>query len=186
MQTLLVSLVAVAVAEIGDKTQLLSLVLAARYRRPWPICSGVLVATFANHLAAGEAGALVTSWLSPSVLRWSMGLSFLSVAIWALFPDKLDSDEANRASRNGVFATTLIAFFLAEIGDRTQIVTAILGASYQPLWQVVAGTTAGMLIANVPVIFVGARFAQRLPMRTMRVVAAVLFAALGVFVSMRG
>jgi putative Ca2+/H+ antiporter (TMEM165/GDT1 family) len=186
VQTLLVSLVTVAVAEIGDKTQLLSLVLAARHRRPWPICTGVLVATFASHLAAGEVGVLVTRWLSPSVLHWLMGLSFLSVAVWALFPDKLESSEANRASRNGVFVATLIAFFLAEMGDRTQIATAILGATYQPLWQVVAGTTAGMLIANVPVIFLGARFAQRLPMRTMRIVAAALFAALGVFILVRG
>jgi putative Ca2+/H+ antiporter (TMEM165/GDT1 family) len=186
LQTLLVSLVTVAVAEIGDKTQLLSLVLAARYRRPWPICTGVLVATFANHLAAGEVGVLATRWLSPSVLQWLMGLSFLSVAIWALFPDKLDSTDANRASRNGVFVATLIAFFLAEMGDRTQIATAILGATCQPLWQVVTGTTAGMLIANVPVIFLGARFAQRLPMRTMRVLAAALFAALGVFILLRG
>ena len=186
MQTLFVSLVSVAVAEVGDKTQLLSLVLAARYRRPWPICTGVLVATFANHLAAGEVGVLMTTWLSPPVLRWLMGLSFLSVAIWALFPDKLEPNDANLASRNGVFIATLVAFFLAEMGDRTQIATAMLGATYQPLWQVVAGTTVGMLIANVPVIFLGARFAQRLPLRAMRVVAAALFAVLGAFVLVRG
>ena len=185
METFLVSLVTVAVAEIGDKTQLLSLILAARYRRPWPICIGVFAATLANHLAAGEAGVLVAHWLSPSVLRWLVGLSFLSVAIWALRPDKLNEHDADLASRNGVFVATLIAFFLAEMGDRTQIATAMLGATYQPLWQVVAGTTSGMMVANVPVIFLGARFAEHLPLRAMRAVAAILFAGLGAFILLR-
>jgi len=182
VETLLVSFVTVTVAEIGDKTQLLSLVLAARYRRPWPICIGVFAATLANHLAAGESGVLLTHWLSPPVLRWLVGLSFLLVAISALFPDKLDEAEADRASSYGVFVATLTAFFLAEMGDRTQIATAMLGAIYQPLWQVVAGTTSGMLVANVPVVFLGARFAQHLPLRVMRAVAAILFAALGAFI----
>jgi len=186
VESLLVSLVTIAIAEIGDKTQLLSLVLAARYRRPWPISIGVLAATLANHLAAGEAGVLLTHWLSPPVLRWLVGLSFMSVAIWALFPDKLDEAEANRASSYGVFVATLIAFFLAEMGDRTQIATAMLGATYQPLWQVVAGTTSGMLVANVPVVFLGARFAQHLPLRMMRVVAAIVFSVLGAVILLRG
>jgi putative Ca2+/H+ antiporter (TMEM165/GDT1 family) len=123
VQTLLISLVAVAFAEVGDKTQLLALVLAARYRKPWPICAGILVATLINHALAGEAGVLLAQWLSPEVLRWLLGLSFISVAIWALFPDKLGADEAQRASHSSVFVATAIGFFLAEMGDRTQVAT---------------------------------------------------------------
>jgi putative Ca2+/H+ antiporter (TMEM165/GDT1 family) len=186
MQALLVSLVAVAIAEIGDKTQLLALILAARYRKPWPICIGIFVATLLNHALAGEAGVLLTRWLSPETLRWIIGLSFLSVAVWALFPDRIDEKEAQHATHHGVFVAAAVGFFLAEMGDRTQIATAMLAAHYQPLWQVVAGTTLGMLAANVPVVFLGARFAHRLPLRATRLVACVLFAVLGVIVLLRG
>ncbi|GAC1653500.1 MAG: TMEM165/GDT1 family protein [Acidobacteriaceae bacterium] len=186
VEALLISLVAVAVAEIGDKTQLLSLILAARYRKPWPICAGIFLATLANHFLAGEAGILLTHCLSPEVMRWLIGLSFLSVAVWALFPDKADERDASCVTRYGVFIATVVGFFLAEMGDRTQIATAMLATRYQPLWQVVAGTTLGMLAANVPVVFCGARFAQRLPLRTTRLVAAVLFATLGIFILLRG
>jgi putative Ca2+/H+ antiporter (TMEM165/GDT1 family) len=186
VQALLISFVAVAFAEIGDKTQLLALVLAARYRRPWPICAGILVATLLNHALAGEAGVLLAQLMSPEVLRWLLGLSFLSVAVWALFPDKIDTAETQRASHYGVFVATAIGFFLAEMGDRTQVATAMLAAQYQPLWAVIAGTTLGMLAANVPVVFLGARFAHRLPMRVTRLVAAALFAAIGVFILLRG
>ena len=185
MQSLLVSALAVAVAEIGDKTQLLALVLAARYRRPWPICLGILVATLVNHALAGEAGVLLTQWLSPAALRWIVGLSFLSVAVWALFPDRIDDDQARSVTHHGVFVATAIGFFLAEMGDRTQIATAMLAAHYQPLWQVVAGTTLGMLAANVPVVFLGARFAHRLPLRATRIAPCLLFAVLGLVVLLR-
>jgi Ca2+/H+ antiporter, TMEM165/GDT1 family len=186
VQAFLISSIAVAVAEIGDKTQLLALVLAARYRKPWPICLGILLATLANHALAGEAGLLLTHWLSPGMLRWLIGLSFLGVAIWALFPDSSDEDAARQATHHGVFIASAIGFFLAEMGDRTQIATAVLAARYQPLWQVVAGTTLGMLAANVPVVFLGSRFAHRLPLRATRVVACLLFAALGCAVLLRG
>jgi putative Ca2+/H+ antiporter (TMEM165/GDT1 family) len=186
MQALLVSSAAVAIAEIGDKTQLLALVLAARYRKPCPICAGILVATLANHAAAGELGVLVAQWLSPSLLRWIIGASFLAVAVWALFPDRIDESEARETTHRGVFVATLIGFFLAEMGDRTQIATAVLAAQYPSLWQVVAGTTLGMLLANVPVVFLGARFAQRLTLRATRIAASLLFAVLGAIVLLRG
>jgi putative Ca2+/H+ antiporter (TMEM165/GDT1 family) len=184
LETFLISLGAVALAEVGDKTQLLSLVLAAKYRKPWPICLGVLVATLVNHAIAAEVGAWLSSWLTPDVQRWLIGGSFIAVAIWALFPDKADDGAAKR-NGHGVFVATLIAFFLAEMGDRTQIATAILAAQYHPLWEVVAGTTAGMLVANVPVVFLGARFASKLPLRAARICAALLFAALGLWIMLR-
>jgi len=185
VESFLISLAAVAFAEIGDKTQLLALVLAARYRRTLPICLGIFVATLFNHALAGEAGVLVANLISPAMLHWILGLSFISVAIWALFPDKLDKEEAQRASHYGVFMATTIGFFLAEMGDRTQVATAMLAAHYQPLWQVIAGTTVGMLAANVPVVIFGSRFAHRLPLRATRLVAAVLFAALGILILLR-
>jgi putative Ca2+/H+ antiporter (TMEM165/GDT1 family) len=186
VQALLLSLVAVAIAEVGDKTQLLALILAARYRKPWPICVGIFVATLANHALAGEAGVLLTQWLSPTVVRWLVGLSLVSIAIWALFPDKIDERETQHATHQGVFIATVVGFFLAEMGDRTQVATAMLAAHYQPLWQVVAGTTLGMLAANVPVVFLGARFAHRLPLRATRIVACLLFAVLGGLVLLSG
>ncbi len=182
MQTFLIATAAVAVAEIGDKTQLLSLILAAKYRRPWPICLGILLATLANHALAGAVGSMVAQWLSPQTLKWIVAVSFLAVAAWTLVPDKVDEEGAERGSGHGVLLATLIAFFLAEMGDKTQVATVVLAAQYQPLWEVVVGTTAGMLLANVPVVWLGARFAHRLPLRAARIAAAVLFAALAVWI----
>lgn len=185
MDALFVSTLAVAIAEIGDKTQLLALVLAARYRKPWPIIAGILVATLLNHALAGWLGALVSGWLSPDVLRWGVVLSFLAVAAWALVPDKLDEDEA-KAPRFGPFLATLVAFFIVEIGDKTQVATVVLAAQYEPLWQVVAGTTLGMAVANVPVVLLGAAFAAKLPLKAARYAAAALFAGLGLWVAVMG
>ena len=185
MEAFLVSLGAVALAEIGDKTQLLSLVLAAKFRKPWPICAGILVASLVSHAIAAELGAWLAHWMTPDVQRWLIGLSFLAVAAWALLPEKAEEVESTEARGHSVLVATVIAFFLAELGDRTQIATAVLGAQYQPLWQVIAGSTAGMLIANVPVVFLGARFAARLPLRTARIAATVLFAALGAWILLR-
>jgi putative Ca2+/H+ antiporter (TMEM165/GDT1 family) len=187
MDALLVSTLTVALAEIGDKTQLLALVLAARYRRPWPIVAGILAATLLNHAASAWVGAWLAGVLSPQVLRWGVVVSFLAVAAWALVPDKLDEQEAaSRTSVHGVFVATLVAFFLVEIGDKTQVATVVLAARYHPLWQVVAGTTVGMLLANVPVVLLGARFAHRLPLRAARWAAALLFAVLGAWVALFG
>ena len=185
MQAFLVSLGAVALAEIGDKTQLLSLVLAAKFRRPWPICAGILAASLLSHAIAAELGAWLALWMTPQVQRWLVGLSFLAVAAWALLPEKQEDAQPEPAHGRGVFAATLIAFFLAELGDRTQVATVVLGAHYRPLWQVVAGSTAGMLVANVPVVLLGARFAARLPLRAARLGAAILFALLGLWILLR-
>jgi putative Ca2+/H+ antiporter (TMEM165/GDT1 family) len=185
LEAFLVSLGAVALAEIGDKTQLLSLVLAAKFRKPWPICAGILIASLVSHAIAAELGAWLAHWMTPDVQRWLIGLSFLAVAAWALLPEKGEEVESTEARGHSVLVATVIAFFLAELGDRTQIATAVLGAHYQPLWQVIAGSTAGMLLANVPVVFLGARFAARLPLRTARIAAAVLFAALGAWILLR-
>lgn len=174
-----------AIAEIGDKTQLLALVLAARYRRPWPVAAGILFATLLNHAAAAWIGDWVTGWIDPAWLRWGVALSFLAVAAWALVPDKLD-DEHAPAPRFGPFLATLVAFFLVEIGDKTQVATVVLAAQYDPLWQVVAGTTLGMLLANVPVVWLGSRFAARLPLKAARLGAAALFAGLGLWVAVMG
>lgn len=185
LTALSVSTLAVAVAEIGDKTQLLALVLAARYRKPWPIVAGILFATVANHALAGWAGAWAATALPVEWTRWAVAASFALVAAWALVPDTLDEDEA-KAPRHGAFAATLLAFFLVEIGDKTQVATVVLAARYEPLWQVVAGTSAGMLLANVPVVLLGARFARRLPLRHARWAAAALFAALAAWVAVHG
>jgi putative Ca2+/H+ antiporter (TMEM165/GDT1 family) len=184
MESLVVSTFAVAVAEIGDKTQLLALLLAARFRKPGPIILGILVATLLNHALAGWFGAMLADWLTPEVLRWSVAVSFLAIALWTLKPDEID-DAQHLPARNAFLATT-IAFFFAEIGDKTQVATVLLAAKYVPLWQVVAGTTLGMLAANVPVVLLGSRFAQRLPLRAARIVAAVLFLALALWVGWRG
>ncbi|HEX7369029.1 MAG TPA: TMEM165/GDT1 family protein [Rhodanobacteraceae bacterium] len=185
MQAFLVSLGAVALAEIGDKTQLLSLVFAAKFRKPWPICAGILVASLLSHAIAAELGAWLAHWMTPEVQRWLIGLSFLAVAAWALLPEKSDDAEPSPKRGHGVFIATVIAFFIAELGDRTQIATVVLGAHYHPLWQVIAGSTAGMLVANVPVVFLGARFAARLPLRATRLAAAALFAIVGIWVLLR-
>ena len=185
MQAFLVSLGAVALAEIGDKTQLLSLVLAAKFRRPWPICAGILAAALLSQAIAAELGAWLAHWMTPELQHWLIGISFLAVATWALLPESTEDAELAPTRSRGVFIATVIAFFLAELGDRTQIATAVLGAHYQPLWQVIAGSTAGMFIANVPVVFLGARFAKRLPLRAARLASAAVFALLGLWILLR-
>jgi putative Ca2+/H+ antiporter (TMEM165/GDT1 family) len=179
MEPLLVSTGIVALAEIGDKTQLLSLVLAARFRKPVPIILGILAATLLNHAFAGAVGAWVTHLLGKDTLRWILGLSFLAMAAWIMVPDKLD-DEQQAASHHGVFITTFIAFFLAEMGDKTQVATVMLAARYADFASVVIGTTLGMMIANVPAVLVGEGMGKRVPLKLVHSVAAVLFAALGV------
>jgi putative Ca2+/H+ antiporter (TMEM165/GDT1 family) len=180
----LVSAGTVALAEIGDKTQLLALLLAARFRKPLPIILGILLATLLNHAFAGWVGAAAAQWLTPQVLRWIVVASFLAIAAWSLKPDHLDADLPLPA--HGAFLATLVAFFVAEMGDKTQVATVLLAARYSPLWQVVAGTTLGMLLANVPVVLLGSRFADRLPLRAARIAAAVLFLVLGLWVAWRG
>ena len=179
MEAFLISTGIVALAEMGDKTQLLSLVLAARFRQPWPIVLGILVATLANHALAGAVGSWVTTVLGPDVLRWVLGLSFIAMAVWMLIPDKLDEDEGNDAPRMGVFMTTVVAFFLAEMGDKTQIATVMLAAQYHAWAWVVAGTTLGMMLANAPVVWLGDAITQRVPIRLVHLVSAVIFAVLG-------
>jgi putative Ca2+/H+ antiporter (TMEM165/GDT1 family) len=180
----LVSAGTVALAEIGDKTQLLALMLAARFRKPWPIIAGMLVATLLNHAIAGWLGTLFAQWLTPHVLRWIVAGSFVAIAVWTLKPDTLEEDvlgDTNTAARHGAFVTTAVMFFIAEIGDKTQVATALLAANYSPLWQVITGTTVGMLLANVPVIALGSRFADRLPLRAARITAMLLFLVLGLW-----
>jgi putative Ca2+/H+ antiporter (TMEM165/GDT1 family) len=179
MQAFLVSTGIVALAEIGDKTQLLAFMLAARFRKPVPIIAGILVATLANHALAGAVGAWLTRVFGAELLRWILGLSFLAMAIWTLFPDRLDEQQP-RTPRAGVFVTTLVAFFLAEMGDKTQIATVALAAQYQAFAAVVAGTTLGMMIANVPAVLLGQRVAHRMPIRLVHAIAAAIFAAIGI------
>jgi len=177
----LVSTGVVALAEVGDKTQLLALVLAARFRRPLPIIAGIFFATLANHAFAGAVGQWLTQLVSPEVLRWILGLSFMAMGIWTLIPDKLD-EGAKRDRRLGAFGTTLIAFFLVEMGDKTQIATVALAARYDALAAVVMGTTLGMMIANVPAVMLGNFTAEKLPVRAIHIAAAILFALLGIAV----
>ena len=178
MEALFTSILVVALAEIGDKTQLLSLLLAARHKKPLPIVFGILVATLANHALAGALGEWLRSLFSPAALRWIVGVSLLAIAAWTLKPDKLD-DQVKESTRYGVFALTCVVFFLAEMGDKTQIATIVLAAKYHALALVVVGTTLGMMIANVPVVLFGSAASQRIPFRTMRLIAALLFAVLG-------
>jgi putative Ca2+/H+ antiporter (TMEM165/GDT1 family) len=180
MEAFLVSAGIVALAEMGDKTQLLSLVLAARFRQPWPIVLGILVATLFNHALAGAVGSWVTTLVGPTALRWVLGLSFIAMAVWMLIPDKLDDDAGEDAPRTGVFMTTLVAFFLAEMGDKTQIATVMLAAQYQAWAAVVAGTTLGMMLANAPVVWLGDAITRRVPIRLVHLVSAGVFAVLGV------
>ncbi|HET9047753.1 MAG TPA: TMEM165/GDT1 family protein [Chiayiivirga sp.] len=184
MESFLIATGVVALAEIGDKTQLLALLLAARFRQFWPLAWGILAATVLNHAAAAWLGSLVAGWLSPQSLRWIVGIAFIAVALWTLKPDTMD-DDAAPSSRFGAFITTTIAFFLAEIGDKTQVATVVLAAQYTPLYAVILGTTVGMLLANLPVVALGAKFADRLPLRQARWTAAAVFAALGVWVLLR-
>jgi len=180
LQPFLVSSSLVALAEIGDKTQLLSLVLAARYRKPLPIVLGVLVATLVNHACAGGIGTLLAGVLSATVLNWAVVASFVLMAGWILIPDKLDEGEIAMPKRAmGVFSTTVFTFFLAEMGDKTQVVTIALAARYHDFFGVVGGTTLGMMLANVPVIYLGSRFADRLPAKAVHIVAAIIFVVLG-------
>ncbi|MGA1462392.1 MAG: TMEM165/GDT1 family protein [Steroidobacteraceae bacterium] len=181
LQALLVSTGGVALAEVGDKTQLLALALAARYRRPLPIILGILVATLANHALAGWLGAWLSGLLEPGTLRWILGLSFVAVGAWLLVPDRLDGEEPERAARTaaGVFAATLAAFFVVEIGDKTQVATVILAARYESLLAVVAGTTLGMMLANVPAVLLGEVAARKLPIRLVHGIAATVFVLVG-------
>jgi putative Ca2+/H+ antiporter (TMEM165/GDT1 family) len=180
MEAFLVSAGIVALAEMGDKTQLLSLVLAARFRKPWPIIVGIFVSTIINHALAGAAGAWLTTFLGPQVLRWILAASFIGMALWMLVPDKLDDDEARTSSKFGVFGTTVIAFFLAEMGDKTQVATVMLAARYPQWWSVVAGTTLGMMAANVPAVLLGERVTRVVPIKVVHMISAVIFLALGV------
>ena len=179
MDAFLVSTGIVALAEVGDKTQLLAFILAAKFRKPWPIIAGIFIATLANHGFAGAVGAWVTTLMGPDTLRWVLGLSFLAMAVWTLIPDKFDEEDAKLA-RFGAFGTTLIAFFLAEMGDKTQIATVALAAQYQSLALVVAGTTVGMMIANAPAVILGGKIADRMPVRLVHGIAAAIFAILGI------
>ena len=180
MESLLVSTGVVALAEIGDKTQLLAFILAARFKKPVPIILGILAATTLNHGLAGALGAWITASVSPDILRWVLGLSFLGMAIWTLVPDKIEEDETQVARKLGVFSATFVTFFLAEMGDKTQIATVALAAHYGAPLTVVIGTTLGMLIADVPAVFVGDMLASKIPMKLVHSIAAAIFALLGV------
>jgi len=176
----------VALGEIGDKTQLLALMLAARFRKPMPIIAGILVATLANHALAGFLGNTLRAMIDPGTLRWLLALSFFAVAIWALVPDTIDEDEPAPATRWGVFGVTVVAFFLAEMGDKTQVATVVLAARFPSLVAVVAGTTVGMLLADVPAVLIGKAAATKIPMKAARIAAALMFAALGVYALVAG
>jgi putative Ca2+/H+ antiporter (TMEM165/GDT1 family) len=181
LEAFFVSTGIVALAEMGDKTQLLALVLAARFRKPWPIVFGILAATLINHTGAAAVGQWITTVLGADVLRWILGVSFLIMAGWILIPDRLDdADQIKTATRWGVFGTTIVAFFLAEMGDKTQIATVALAARYSAIYAVVAGTTLGMMLANAPVVFLGEKLTRNIPIRAIHAVAAVIFAVLGV------
>jgi putative Ca2+/H+ antiporter (TMEM165/GDT1 family) len=180
MESLLVSTGVVALAEIGDKTQLLAFILAARFKKPIPIIAGILIATIINHGLAGALGAWITSTVNPETLRWVLGASFICMAIWTMIPDEIEEDETQVAKRFGVFGATLITFFLAEMGDKTQIATVAMAAHYSTPVLVVIGTTLGMLIADVPAVFVGDKLADRIPMRLIHSIAAGVFAVLGI------
>ncbi|WP_374303560.1 TMEM165/GDT1 family protein [Ferrovibrio sp.] len=175
----------VAIAEIGDKTQLLSLLLIARFRRPVPILAAIFCATVANHLLAAALGVWIEGLVEPKVLRWALAASFLAMAAWTLIPDKLDEDDAPK-TRNGVFVTTLVAFFLAEIGDKTQLATTALAARFDSVFLVTTASTLGLLLANAPVVMLGQKVVARLPLKPIRFVAAAAFAALGLAVLLAG
>lgn len=184
MQAFLVSTGVVALAEIGDKTQLLALLLTARFRAPWAIVAGIFVATLANHALASAVGTWLMTLLGPDAMRWILGVSFIGMAAWALIPDSAPEETSTRP-RYGVFVTTVIAFFLVETGDKTQIATVALAAQFHSLVPVVLGTTVGMLLANVPVVFAGDALLRRVPLRAVRVTAALAFFLLGLYVLLR-
>jgi Ca2+/H+ antiporter, TMEM165/GDT1 family len=179
-ETLFISTGVVALAEIGDKTQLLAFILAARFKKPVPIILGILCATVVNHGLAGALGAWITSAITPETMRWVLGASFIAMAIWTLIPDKIEEEETQVAQRWGVFGATLITFFLAEMGDKTQIATVAMAAKFSSPVLVVIGTTLGMLIADVPAVFVGDKFAAKIPMKLVHSIAAGIFAVLGI------
>jgi putative Ca2+/H+ antiporter (TMEM165/GDT1 family) len=178
MEAFLTSVVVVALAEIGDKTQLLAIVLTARFRRPLPILLGILLATIGNHLLAALVGATAAEWLQSDWFRYAVAASFIVMGLWTLVPDKLD-DEAEPRARFGPFLTTLVAFFLVEMGDKTQVATVALAARFRDVWSVAAGTSVGMMLANGPVVVAGARLVERVPLKPIRIAAALLFVALG-------
>ena len=181
LEAFLVSTGLVALAEIGDKTQLLAFLLAARFRKPLPICLGILIATLVNHAGAGALGAWITGQVSPHTMRWVLGIGFLAMAGWTLIPDKIDEDtEGGGKLKLGVLGTTIVAFFMAEMGDKTQIATIALAARFDDLIAVVTGTTLGMMIANVPTVFIGDRLAGKIPVRLVHAIAAAIFAVIGV------
>ena len=180
MDAFFISTGVVALAEIGDKTQLLALILAARFQKPTPIILGIFIATIINHGLAGAVGTWIAVQIDPSILRWILGVSFLAMAIWTLIPDKIEEEETHIASKLGVFGATLITFFIAEMGDKTQIATVALAAHFTQPLLVVAGTTTGMLIADVPAVFIGNRFAEKISMPLVHKLAAAIFALLGV------
>jgi Ca2+/H+ antiporter, TMEM165/GDT1 family len=179
MEIFFISTASIAVGELGDKTQLLALILATRLRKPIPIIAGIFVATLVNHLLACLVGEWVSTLLTPNILRWVLGISFLAVAAWALIPDKLDEDVKTRG-HYGVFALTVATFFLAEMGDKTQIIALALAAKYDALVAVVAGTTLGMLLVNIPTVLFAERAIKWIPVKIVRVVAAVIYAILGI------
>ncbi len=180
MESLFISTGVVALAEIGDKTQLLAFILAARFKKPWPIIAGILCATLVNHGLAGALGAWITTTVSPEILRWVLGLSFIAMAAWTMIPDKIEEEETQIARKFGVFGATLITFFLAEMGDKTQLATVALAAHYAAPVLVVIGTTLGMLLADVPAVFIGDKLSSKLPMKLVHAIAAAIFLALGV------
>jgi Ca2+/H+ antiporter, TMEM165/GDT1 family len=179
MEAILVSTGVVALAEMGDKTQLLAFILAARFKRPLPIVLGIVFATLLNHGLAGALGTWITTVISADVLRWVLGASFIGMAIWTLIPDKIEDEETQITGKLGVFGATFITFFLAEMGDKTQLATIALAAHYAAPVLVIAGTTMGMLIADVPAVFLGHKFAEKIPMRLVHTIAAGIFAVMG-------
>jgi putative Ca2+/H+ antiporter (TMEM165/GDT1 family) len=181
VEAFLISAGIVALGEIGDKTQLLALVLAARFKKPLPIVAGILVATLANHALAGFLGNLLRAFVPDGILRWLLALAFLAVAIWTLKPDRSEDEEALPTSRWGVFGVTAVAFFLAEMGDKTQIATVVMAAQFSSLTAVVLGTTCGMLVADVPVVLLGNAASAKIPFKAVRIAAALLFAAMGAY-----
>lgn len=179
MEALFVSTGVIALAEIGDKTQLLAFILAARFKKPLPIIAGILAATLLNHGIAGVFGAWITTVISPDIMRWVLGGSFIAMAIWTLIPDKIEEEETQIAGKLGVFGATFVTFFLAEMGDKTQIATVAMAAHYAAPFLVIMGTTLGMLIADVPAVFVGNKFATKIPMKLVHSIAAGIFAVMG-------
>lgn len=185
ISTGLISTGIVALAEIGDKTQLLAFLLASRFRQPVPIILGILAATLLNHGLAGALGAWITTLLGPDWLRWILGLSFMAMALWTLIPDAIEDEETVLAGQLGVFGTTLLTFFLAEMGDKTQLATVAMAAHFHNVVVVVAGTTLGMMIADVPAVFLGNRFAEKIPLKLVHGIAAALFALMGTLTLLR-